>query len=194
MEDEFYVSPDDANSRADCPHEIGSDKWLEWQREFAWKEYTKPSGQERVEAAYKRLQERGFKVVQKAFDDPYIPIQGVQRPTKYHVICVTHRYSTFSTEIDSDYVRYQTFQMPFLKRSRLTQVQPWDRILVPADDLRVEIRSFRLSEQVNITNGYVAYDEKLGPKKGRLACYEVRRHYPNTLQIDRALETLQDEA
>lgn len=70
LEDEFYVSPKDANSRSDCPHEIGSDKWLEWQRNFAWEEYSKPSGQERIEAAYKRLEERGFKITQKPLFTP----------------------------------------------------------------------------------------------------------------------------
>lgn len=85
--DDFFISPKEANSRSDCPHEIGSKEWLEWQRNFAWEEYTKPTGQERIEAAYKRLADRGFKVVDR---QPFYPIQG-----RIDVVFLTYRWTWF---------------------------------------------------------------------------------------------------
>lgn len=189
-EDEFYVSPDDANSRADCPHEIGSDKWLEWQRDFAWKEYTKPSGQERVEAAYQRIQKLGFRIVDNIPNAPY----GSSYPTKTHVICITHRLTWFTTEVDGHNIRNHEFQIPYMQNRELTFQTISARILNDPMDvsLTVQIRRYLVRGYCNITNGYIAYDHRLG-KKGEEAVYWVQRSYPDTMRLDQELEALSEQ-
>lgn len=144
--DDFYIKPKDANSRGDCPHEIGSDAWLEWQRQFAWAEYTKPSGQERVEAAYQRLKERGFQIVQKPSFDPYQPAYGSGILATHGYVnftFVTNRLSTFTENVRVNDINSRgTIQVPRFHKSNLAYT-PFDPT-TPSTGYSYAVETFHL--------------------------------------------------
>ena len=130
-DDPFFKSPKEANSRAECPYEIGSDQWLEWQRDFAWQEYSKPSGQERIEAAYQRLKKNGFQIVRQ-LPQGTIP----RRLGGITTLFVTKEYAYFTEQLDTtNLYNGRIYSLPRLQsRTRLNH--KWDRV-VQADDLRI---------------------------------------------------------
>lgn len=145
MEDDpFYVSPKDANSRGDCPHEIGSDAWLEWQRQFAWEEYTKPSGQERVEAAYQRLQARGFKIAQQ-LPQPgssyHYPTLNNSIRNEHRVLFITKEYAFFHMNVKEEYLNRSHLVLSKLNSPRYSK---WDDDLTISPTAMVTTQEFQL--------------------------------------------------
>ncbi len=182
--DPFFKTPKEANSRTECPYEIGSDEWLEWQRDFAWREYSKPSGQERVEAAYQRLKDRGFQIVRSL-----PPTNFVQN--KVRVLFLPNEGGYFEDDIKAEIIErsYGHILIPWLRNSpsmyRMIDNDP------TASSITVKTKTFRLHQCYSLF-AYIA-SEWPAPSMVLNVATEYLAGAQSSLQLYRTIERYRDK-